>query len=175
MTMDWKSGVRDVGRLAALERSTIVGLGPEEAFDGLLELAMAVTGAPRGCITFVNDKRTTAISAAGFPEGIPLYAPIEHSFCRYVVSTGRPFLVEDAHNDPRTVGDPAIEAFAATAWIGYGIEDDEGMVLGTFCLMDNEPRQWSPHDVQTVATLARAASTEICLRILRAEMVAGVQ
>jgi sigma-B regulation protein RsbU (phosphoserine phosphatase) len=172
MIIEWESKVRSPQRLFALERSTIVGINPEDAFDRLIELAVSVTGAPRGVITYVNDERTTAISSSGFPEGIPLYAPIEHSFCRFVVATERPFMVEDAHNDPRTIGDPAIEAFAAVSWIGYGIEDKDGIILGTFCLMDSEPREWSPLDIQTVATLAKAASTEIALRMLQVELAA---
>jgi GAF domain-containing protein len=170
MTVEWEPAVRDVGRLAALERSTLATVVHEDAFDRLLELAVAVTGAPRGVITFVNAERTTAISGVGFAEGLDLHAPIEYSFCRFVVATRQPFIVEDAHHDPRTIGDPAIDAFAAVSWIGYGIEDDDGFVLGTFCLMDAEPRQWSPTDILTVATLARAATSELALRRARAEI-----
>jgi GAF domain-containing protein len=168
--IDWGSAVRDVARLAALERSTLAEVEREDAFDRLLELAVAVTGAPRGVITFVNAERTTAISGVGFPEGLELHAPIAYSFCRFVVATRQPFIVEDAHHDPRTIGDPAIDAFAAVSWIGYAIEDDDGFILGTFCLMDAEPRQWSPKDVLTVATLARAATSEIALRMARSEV-----
>jgi len=170
MTLEWRSRVRRPERLAAVNRSTVVGIAPEDAFDRLIELAVAVTGAPRGVITYVDAERTTAISSSGFPEGLPLYAPIENSFCRFVVATGRPFLVEDAHNDPRTTGDPAIEAFAAVSWIGYAIEDPDQNILGTFCLMDSQPRKWSGRDIQTVATLAKATSTEIALRILQAKL-----
>jgi len=170
MTIEWESAVRDVGRLAALERSALAKVDREDAFDRLLELAVAVTGAPRGVITYVNAERTTAISGVGFPAELELHAPIEHSFCRFVVATGQPFIVEDAHHDPRTIGDPAIEAFGAVSWIGYGIEDDDGFVLGTFCLMDAEPREWSPTDILTVATLARSATSELALRRARAEI-----
>ncbi len=170
MTVDWESAVRDVGRLAALDRSALAQVVREDAFDRLLELAIAVTGAPRGVITFVNAERTTAISGVGFPEGLELHAPIEHSFCRFVVATRQPFIVEDAHHDPRTIGDPAIDAFAAVSWMGYAIEDDDGFILGTFCLMDAEPREWSPTDILAVATLARAATSELALRRARAEV-----
>jgi len=170
MTIEWESAVRDVGRLAALERSALAEIDREDAFDRLLELAVTITGAPRGVITFVNAERTTAISGVGFPEGLALHAPIAHSFCRFVVATRQPFIVEDAHHDSRTIGDPAIEAFAAVSWIGYAIEDDEGFILGTFCLMDAQPREWSPRDILTVATLARAASSEIALRMARSEV-----
>ena len=167
MTTEWEAQIREAGRIAAVDRSGLVGLTGDDAFDRLLELAIAVTGAPRGVIALVDAKHTTAISAVGFSEGIPLFAPIDFSFCRYVVGFGRPFLVEDAHNDPRTIGDPAIEAFAAVAWIGFPVEDAHGNVLGNFCLMDAAPREWSALDIQTVATLAQATSTEIAARMIR--------
>jgi GAF domain-containing protein len=170
MTVEWEPAVRNAGRLAALERSTLAGIAGGDAFDRLLELALAVTGAPRGVITIVDAERTVAISGFGFPEGLELAAPIAHSFCRFVVASGHPFIVEEATVDPRTVGDPAIEAFGAVAWIGYAIEDGAGFVLGTFCLMDSAPRTWSALDIQTVATLARAASSEVALRCARAEI-----
>jgi GAF domain-containing protein len=167
MTAEWELQLREADRLAAVDHSGLVGLSGDDAFDRLLELAIAVTGAPRGVIALVDAEHTTAFSAVGFPEGLPLFAPIGFSFCRYVVGYGRPFLVEDAHNDPRTIGDPAIEAFAAVAWIGFPVEDAHGHVLGNFCLMDAAPREWTALDVQTVATLAQAATAEIALRVAR--------
>lgn len=176
MSSDWEQGVQDAGRLAAVERSGLIGLSGDDAFDRLLELAIAVTGAPRGVIAVVDGEDTTAISGCGFPEGLPLFAPLDFSFCRYVVGHGRPFLVEDALNDPRTIGDPAITAFTAVAWIGFPVEDSRGNVLGNFCLMDSTPREWNSVDIQTVATLAQAASTEIARRELQAEVgEAGVR
>jgi phosphoserine phosphatase RsbU/P len=171
MSDDWQSYVRDAERLRALQVSGLVDMAPDDSFDRLIELAVAVTGAPRGVIALVDEQHTSAISASGFPEGLPLFAPIDYSFCRFVVGFARPFLVEDALTDPRTIGDPAIEAFTAVAWIGFPIEDAAGNVLGNFCLMDAEPREWTPQDIQVVATLAQAASTEVALRQARAEVV----
>ncbi len=162
--MAWEAAVRDHARLEALAESSLVGTGPEDAFDRLIELAVELTGVPRGCITLVDDERTTAKSAVGFPEGVDLFAPVEHSFCRFVVASGHPLIVDDAQRDPRTMGDPAITAFAAVTWAGYPVEDADGVVLGTFCLMDSTPHEWTPRDLQVLATLARCASTEVTLR-----------
>lgn len=170
MNSDWKSAVTAADRLDAVKRSGLVGFGGDDSFDRLIELAIEVTGAPRGCITLVDDVDTSAISAWGFPEGPVLRAPNEFSFCRFVVGSSRPFLVENANLDDRTVGEPAIEAFGAMAWIGYPITDPNGVVLGTLCLMDHEPREWTPSDIQVVATLAQAVSTEIALRCARTEV-----
>jgi GAF domain-containing protein len=123
-----------------------------------------------GVIALVDSERTTAMSAVGFPEGLALFAPIERSFCRFVVGAGRPFVVADANIDPRTIGDPAIEAFAAVSWAGYPLVDGEGAILGTFCVMDSEPHDWTVTDLHVLATLSMAASTEIALRSARAEL-----
>jgi GAF domain-containing protein len=173
MSKQWEHQIRDADRVAAVKRSGLIGLTNDDAFDRLMELAIAVTGAPRGVIALVDDEYTTAISASGFPEGMALFAPIAYSFCRYVVGYGQPFMVEDSLNDSRTIGDPAIEAFGAVAWIGFPIEDPNGNVLGNFCLMDPEPREWSMVDIQTVATLAKAAGTEVALRLERATSAAA--
>ena len=171
--MTWKRAVSDPDRLAAVTASGLVGLHADDAFDRLIELATEITGVPRGCITIVDTERTTAISAVGFPDGSELWAPIEHSFCRFVVGSGRPLIVDDANVDARVAGDPAIEAFAAVAWAGYAVEDAEGRVLGTFCLMSESPHEWTPLDLLVLATLSGCASTEIALRSTRTELAAS--
>jgi sigma-B regulation protein RsbU (phosphoserine phosphatase) len=172
VTVSWEEGVRDPVRLAALERSGLAGTGPEDAFDRLIELAAELVGVPRGVITLVDAERTVAKSILGFPEGSPSFAPIEQSFCRFVVASGRPLIVNDAREDPRTRGDPAIAAYDAATWAGYPIEDADGMVLGTFCLMDANPHEWTSRDLHILATLAKAASSEIALHRARVEAAA---
>ena len=169
MTASWKDVVRDRARVATVVRTGLVGTGPEDAFDRLIELAADLVGVPRGCITLVDAERTTAKSVLGFPEGAPTFAPIEQSFCRFVVGSGRPLIVDDARSDPRTQGDPAIAAFDAVTWAGFPLEAADGTVLGTFCLMDSRPHDWTAKDLHIIATLAQAASSEIALRVARAD------
>jgi GAF domain-containing protein len=104
MTFAWEEGARNTGRLAAVERTGLVRTGPEDSFDRLTELAVELIGVPRACITLVDAERTTAKSSVGFPEGPTLFAPVELSFCRFVVGSGRPLIVDNAHLDERTRG-----------------------------------------------------------------------
>ena len=170
MTSDWEAAVRSPTRLAAVAQSGLVGIGPEDPFDRLIELAVEVIGVSSGVIALVDSEYTTAMSAVGFPEGLPLLAPIDQSFCRFVIGSGRPFIVADANSDPRTTGDAAIKAFSAVSWAGYPLLDGDGVVLGTFCVMDASPHEWSRTDLHVIATLAMAASTEVALRRSQAEL-----
>ena len=170
MTAEWERAVHSHERLAAVQRSGLIGIGPEDPFDRLIELAVEVIGVSCGVIALVDSECTTAMSAVGFPEGMALLAPIDQSFCRFVVGSSRPFIVADANTDPRTTGDPAIKAFSAVSWAGYPLLDGEGAVLGTFCVMDPGPHDWTATDLHVLATLAMAASTEIALRRCRIEL-----
>lgn len=40
MMDDWELGVRNPGRLCAVMESGLMGMGPEDAFDRLIELAV---------------------------------------------------------------------------------------------------------------------------------------
>ena len=163
----WRDGVGEPDRLAALKRSALFDTGREDAFDRLTELAAAVTGAARACITLVDATHYSYKSAVGVPEGAPQIGRIEESFCRYVVGSSMPFVVDDARNDPRTRDNPAIEISGVEAWAGYPIQDDAGWVLGTFCLVATAPYAWTDTDLHVLATLAQAASSEIALRRTR--------
>ncbi len=176
MTPDdwWRDGVGAPERVAALERSGLLETGPEDAFDRLTELAAAVTGATRACITLVDAEHYAYKSTVGVADGAPQIGPIAESFCRYVVGSSKPFVVDDARNDPRTDDNPAIEISGVAAWAGYPIEDDAGWVLGTFCLIGTEPYAWTDTDLHVLAALAGAASSEISLRRARA-VIASAQ
>ena len=91
--------IRDADRIIAVETSGLVGLSNDNAFDRLLELACSRHRRTEGGYRTVDAEKPTAISGSGFPEGLPLFAPIGFSFCRFVVGHGQPFLVEDALNE----------------------------------------------------------------------------
>ena len=164
MSIEWMSGVRDQKRVAALVKSGLATTGPENAFDLVVEFVAELTGADRCCITLVDADQFTYKSAAGIAEGSPPSGNVEASFCRYVVGTGQPLIVNDARHDARVLDNPAIETYNVAAWAGYPIEDMNGSIFGTLCLINTTPRSWSARDVLVLATMARSVSTEIALR-----------
>lgn len=163
MTILWEAAVSDVDRLRALRASGLVGTGPEEAFDRVVELAVKLTGAKCSCISLVDDETVTCKSSIGLPEGFPLRLRVIDTFCRYVVGSSRPFIVDDAAEDFRVSEDPSTSLFRIGAWAGYPVTDPDGYILGTLCVIDTRPHVWSDIDILVLATLAMAVSTEIAL------------
>ena len=171
MTMNWKAGVHDSERVAALDRSGLVGTGPEDAFDRLVEFAAELTGADRCCITLLDDHCFTYKSTTGMAEGSARSGNVADSFCRYVVGVGRPLIVNDAHEDPRVLDNPAIDLYGVASWAGYPIHALDGSILGTFCMIGTTPHTWTEQEILILATMAQSVSSEIALRKVREELV----
>jgi diguanylate cyclase (GGDEF)-like protein/PAS domain S-box-containing protein len=156
--------VRDPGRLAAVAASGLVDTPPDPAFDRLAALACRLLSTPFAFVTAVDETRSWYKSAIGLAEDAPRWGTVEASFCRYVVATGEELLVGDAREDDRTAGNPAIASMGVVAWAGFPLRAPGGEVLGSFCVVDVAPREWTAEDRAALVTLAEAASAEVALR-----------
>ena len=174
--MEYPEGVRadglpaalsDPDRLAALAATGMAGSRPEPAFDDLARLAASVTGCGIAAITFVGEARTYWKSVPHLAYGGPeaWQNAVADDFCYFTIGVNGPFIVEDAERDPRTTGHPAIGPWGVGAWAGYPIVSADGQPIGSMCVIDASPRIWKPGDLETLATLARAVSNEVNLRV----------
>ena len=154
-------------RLEAVARSRLLDTLPEEPFDRLASLARDLTGAPMAFVNVVDARRSFWKSCIGVTvqDGEPTELPLEESFCQYVVATGEPLVLPDVRLDDRTKDNPSIQAHGVVAWAGYPVHTPDGQVLGTFCVVDTQRRDWTPMDVRVLDVLAKAVSSEIGLRM----------
>jgi len=154
-------------RLAILRQSNLLDTPPEEAFDRLSRLASRLLDAPIALVTLVDAERQFFKSAIGLPEPYATLqeTPLSHSFCKYVVTTGTSLIVTDAATDPRVSGTPAIRDLGFAAYLGFPLALEDGTVLGTFCVADTQPREWSEGQIATLCDLAQSVLTEIDLRL----------
>ncbi|MFF3323493.1 SpoIIE family protein phosphatase [Streptomyces sp. NPDC002889] len=161
------AALSDPGRLAAVQATGLLDTGPEDAFEDLAKLAAAVTGCGRAFITLVDDRRSFWKSCVGVPTGnaAERQNPVEESFCSFLIGLGgAPFVIDDAAADARTSGHPSVVPMKIGAWAGYPILAPGGEVLGSMCVIDENPHAWQPAELATLATMARAVSNEINLR-----------
>ncbi|MFJ9352520.1 PP2C family protein-serine/threonine phosphatase [Streptomyces sp. NPDC101237] len=161
------AALSDPVRVAAVEATGLLDTGAEEVFDDLASLAARITGTGRAFVTLVDADRSFWKSCVGVDLNASAVrqSSVEQSFCYFLVEAGgAPFVVEDAAADPRTASHPATGPMNIGAWAGYPLLDAEGRVLGSFCVIDDSPRTWSPADLATLSTLARSVSAEIRMR-----------
>ncbi|GLW89660.1 PP2C family protein-serine/threonine phosphatase [Actinokineospora globicatena] len=169
------AALSDPARLAAVRATGLLDTGPEAAFDDLAALAAGLTGCDRAFVTLVDEQRSFWKACVGVDlHEIPdRQNPVRESFCYFLVGLGDTFAVADAPNDPRTRDHPSVRPMNIGAWAGHPILDRDGRVLGSLCVIDDRPHPWEPTVLASLATLARAVSTEIGMRQTLAAAVAA--
>src|ERR687886_824732 len=83
---------------------------------------------------------------------------------RGVGMSGQRLGVTDAKADPRVSDNLAIPELGVQAYAGFPLVDDEGNVLGSFCVIDDAPRAWTDDELESIADIAAATASEIRAR-----------
>ncbi|MEO8206409.1 MAG: adenylate/guanylate cyclase domain-containing protein [Chthoniobacterales bacterium] len=140
------------GRMRALKGLRILDTPPEERFDRIVQLAAKLFGMPIAYVALLDGDRQWFKSREGLCEeqtdrGI--------SFCTYTILQDEPMIILDTHenerfkSNPMVTGDPFARFYA-----GVPIAVEDGHNVGTLCLMDHKPRDFSEHDTHVLKELA---------------------
>jgi PAS domain S-box-containing protein len=168
---DFSHVIRDPERLAALRHVQLLDTAVEEAFDRLTRLASKMIGAPVSLISLVDEGRQFFKSSIGLQEpwASQRETPLTHSFCQYAVATGAPLIISDARDHPLVHDNLAIADLEVVAYAGVPLITNTGQALGSFCVIDTQPRQWTGREIDILRDLAAMVMTEIDLRMAMRE------
>ena len=146
-------------RLNTLRTLKILDTEPEERFDRLTRLAKRMFDVPIALVSIVDAERQWFKSVQGLDA---TETPRNVSFCGHAILGEELFIVENALDDdrfrdnPLVTGPPSIRFYA-----GCPLKTDNGSKLGTLCVIDDKPRQFSEEDKQSLLDLATMAEKEI--------------
>ena len=155
-------------RLKALRRYQIIDTAPEPAFDRLTRLASKLFFVPMVRLALIDEHRQWLKSRVG-----PALedARREFSFCAHALLADQPVLVPDTLKDPRfrdhpsVVGAPRFRFYA-----GAPVRSDDGLALGTLCLLDTKPRRFGADDATALTDLAAVLSDALALRLAKLDL-----
>lgn len=153
---------RERERLAALHSLSILDTDPEERYDRITRLVAAVFNVPMATISLVDEHRQWFKSRIGIK---PRQTARNASFCAHAILSEQPLIVPDTLDDPRfndnplVMGEPCIRFYAGMPLRGPG-----GLNLGTLCLIDEKPRQFSEREEMMLKELAAMVEHEMGLR-----------
>jgi type IV pilus assembly protein PilB len=145
-------------RLVEFRLSAAVDSDPEERFDKISRMAQRVFNAPFAGISFVEDERQWFKSKVGLP--IPDSAR-DLSFCGHAITSDQVLVVEDAALDPRFAQNPIVlEDPHIRFYAGQPVKGPGGHNVGTLCIMDKVPREFSDEDLSTLSELGEMVENE---------------
>lgn len=148
--------VRDPSRLQAVEATGLLDSPPEDSYDRITSMAVNALDVPSAAVSLVARDRQFFKSARGLNEAAAAAreTTMENSVCQFVVASGEPLIVEDTRNETLLKNHPVVTAGDVIAYAGIPLIDDDGNSVGTFCVWDDKPRQWSTGHVLILTDLA---------------------
>lgn len=148
-------------RLETLWGYEILDTEPEAAFDDLTFLASYVCQTPVALISLVDADRQWFKSKVGVSV---LETSRDIAFCASAILQPDLFIVRDASQDeryadnPLVVADPKIRFYAGAPLMTHG------QALGTLCVVDREPRELRPEQLDALRALSRQVVAQLDLR-----------
>jgi diguanylate cyclase (GGDEF)-like protein/PAS domain S-box-containing protein len=160
-------------RLASLHSYAVLDTPAELDFDELTRLASDWLGMPISLVSLVDEERQWFKSRVGLD---PSQTPRSMSFCSVAIQ--RPdevMVVPDASADPRFRDNPLVTAEPHIRfYAGAPLRMPNGQALGTLCVIDREPHEFSLKQSQILAVLARQVVAQLELRKKQSQLQLAV-
>lgn len=148
-------------RLASLRSLGLLDTAREERFDAITKLATTVFQLPISYISLVDETKQYLKSRVGldFCE-----SSRETSFCGHAILEVEPLIIPDTTKDERFVHNPQVTGKPfARFYAGLPLRGPGGFNIGTLCLMDTKPREFSAGDMEALKEMGVIAERELHL------------
>lgn len=151
-------------RLAAIRRYDILDTPPDGAFDHVTELAAQIFDVPIALVTIVDEDRIWFKSRYGL-DGVS-EIPRSPGLCASAILQDSPYVVEAARKDPRTLANPLVAgSFGLQFYAASPLRTADHYRIGTLCIIDRQPRLFSPKQAEVLQNLSRVVVDEMELRL----------
>ncbi len=162
---------RQPERLASLYSYEILDTAREKPFDEIVALAAGICETPISVINLIDAERQWFKAEVGLGAR---ETPLETSLCSHAILENAFVEISDTLSDPRMAdnplvcGDPGLRFYA-----GALLTADDGLPIGTLCVLDNRPRELTSLQRDALKVLARQVMSQLDLRraLKRAEMM----
>lgn len=147
-------------RVAAVERLNLLDTPGEERFDRITRIARELFGVPVAEINLIDETRQFTKSPQ--PQGVSVISDRSQSFCDIAIQRPDLLVVPDATQDERfaerttVTGSRHIRFYA-----GRPLSLGDDYRVGTLCLVDTTPREFTPAQMQLLEEMGRWVEREL--------------
>ncbi len=154
----------DTERLLALARYDLLNTPPEESFTNLAHIISQVFHAPIALISLVDEKRVFFKANVGMSDVKSTSRGV--SLCSLGILDAHPTVFEDALQEPCLLANPLVVGeFGLRFYAGAPLITPDGYNIGTVCVLDRKPRDFSEDDRKLLKRFAVTVMHEIELRL----------
>ncbi|MGH1392963.1 MAG: GAF domain-containing protein [Trichormus sp.] len=160
--MTSNSNQQEQERLAALHQYEILDTEPEEAYDNLAHLAAFICGTSIALVNFIDEHRQWFKAKLGLDVG---EMPRHVGFCYLCQEQQDIVVIPDALADDRLATNPIVNSYpCGRFYAGVPLFSPQGQMLGTLCVIDQQPKQLSQQQIDALIALSRLVIDQLELR-----------
>lgn len=160
----------ETARLRALARYEIMDTPPDGSFDRITAICARLFHVPIALVSLVDHDRIWFKSRFGLDASQIGRDP---GLCASAILSPEVYVVNDATIDVRTLANPLVSGgMGLRFYAAAPLTTTDGHQLGTLCLLDTRPREFSANEQQTLQDLAGVVMDEMELRIASLRSIA---
>ncbi len=146
-------------RLNFLQENRLMDSEPEERFDKITRTVQEIFNVPVAYISLIDSDRQWFKSKQGFDIA---ETSREMSFCSHVLPEKKPLVVNDTFLDARFSGNPLVTGTSRVRfYAGVPLILPNGVCVGTLCVVDVLPRNFTREDLQSLKNFADIVTEEL--------------
>ena len=153
-------------RVNKLKATGVLNTDRHQHFTVFNEVAKIITNCTSSFVNIIDRDTQHALSSSGVDSSFLGPLPRKTSICQYALLDPEPTIVQDLTKDSRfsslsiVTGYPKIMFYA-----GFPLITNEGLILGTLCVMDFQPRVLSKEQIRLMKNL----TINVCHQIINLE------
>ncbi len=155
----------DEDRLRALNYYQLLDTPPEKAFTNLAHIIAEVFDMPVALISLVDRERVFFKANVGMQGVTNTSRGV--SLCALAVLDDQPTVFEDALESPCLIANPLVQGdFGLRFYAGAPLTTPDGYHIGTVCVVDKKPREFSEANRRLLQRFASAVMHDIETRLI---------
>jgi GAF domain-containing protein len=160
-------------RINAVRRFEQFDFDLSKNLQGILKLAADIYGTPVAFITLIDETTQWFKVTRGFEVQ---QMPRDTSFCTHTIMSNDVMVVNDAVKDARFADNPLVKNIPNIRfYAGAPLSTNEGLNIGTLCVMDTEAKEMPEHKREQLQILAQQAihlmQLELTYKLLNEKML----
>lgn len=162
---------REAERLRLLRSYEVLDTDRDVDFDDVVALASQICDVPISTVTLIDADRQWYHAEVGL--GVR-QNPLDTAFCSHAILQDDFVEIPDMQDDARFADNPFVAGNpGARFYAGAVLRSDDGLPMGTLCVIDFHPRTLTPLQRDTLRVLSRQVMAQLDLRraLKRAEIL----
>ncbi|WP_051556371.1 SpoIIE family protein phosphatase [Alkalihalobacterium bogoriense] len=151
----FSSKTEEINRLLELYEMNIVESTPDKELDQLTELVAKIFHTPIAMVTLMTEEKLLYKSCFGLNMQ---ESPRNQTVCQYIIASKDHLVIEDLQKDERFADNLTVNKNGFRFYVGVPLKSDNGNVIGTLCLLDYIPREFSNGELDILQTFSEMAA-----------------